>query len=105
MYFMFLFFVDLVYFQVGSKNPKLIVDDQDFLCIDRRIDKTIWRCCQYYYSSAFRCKVKLVTSGRVVEVVGEHNHPAKLSKKIDKNNMLSQKVTVVRSKYSQPKKY
>lgn len=79
---------------MGSKKPKLIVDENDYLCIERKVDKTIWRCCQYYYSN-LRCKAKLITSGRIVEVVGDHNHPSKLSGRSTKN-MLPQKVTVVR---------
>lgn len=78
------------------KNPKLVVDGQDFLCTEKKVDKTVWRCCCYYSHSSTRCKVKLVTKGRVVEVFGEHNHPIKL-KNFDKQ-VLSQNVTIIRNK-------
>lgn len=81
---------------MGAKNPKLVVDNHDFLCAEKKVDKTVWRCSQYYYSAAGRCKAKLVTSGRIVQVIGEHNHESKTKKDKKSYNMRSQKVTIIR---------
>ncbi|XP_023014947.1 uncharacterized protein isoform X8 [Leptinotarsa decemlineata] len=86
---------EIVFFQMGTKKPKLVVDSQDFLCSERKVGKTVWRCSQYYYSNSSRCKTKLITSGRIVEVIGEHNHPVKVSRN-RRDNMLSQRVTIIR---------
>ncbi|XP_060525364.1 modifier of mdg4-like isoform X46 [Cylas formicarius] len=69
-------------------------DQQDFLLIEKKVGKTIWRCCQYYYARQSRCKVKLITTGRVVTIVGKHNHDIVAKSKYDA--MVSQVVTVVR---------
>ncbi|CAG9832638.1 unnamed protein product [Diabrotica balteata] len=81
---------------MGSKNPKIIVDDQDFILAEKRVEKTTWRCCRYYYSMTERCKVKLITAKRTVQVIGEHNHPIK--PRTDQKNMIPQNVTIVRKK-------
>lgn len=71
------------------------MDGQDFLCAEQKTDRTIWRCNQYYWFQITRCKVKVVTKGRTVEVVGEHNHPLRM-KKLERN-ALSQRVTIIRT--------
>lgn len=81
---------------MGTKNPKLILDKQDFLLIEKKPNRTLWRCCQYYYAKESRCKAKLVTSGRVVTVDGAHNHDIAPKTKYKYESLLSQKVTIIR---------
>lgn len=90
-------FVGLIYFDVGIKNPKIMLDDHDYRLYRKLPDKTVWLCSHYYVlDTNMRCKNRIVTSGRVAYVSGQHNHPPKLKKEKYKN-MLSQMVTIVRS--------
>lgn len=88
--------LDQVYIQIGLKKPKLVVDGQDFLCAEKKTDRTIWRCNQYYWYQLTRCKVKVITKGTTVEVVGEHNHPLKM-KKLE-SNAVTRRVTIIRNR-------
>ncbi|CAH1986789.1 unnamed protein product [Acanthoscelides obtectus] len=77
------------------KNPKIILDDHEFLIYRREVNQTTWMCNHYFNKREVRCKVKLITSGRVVQVFGTHTHNPK--HKTEKyKNMLSQNVTIVR---------
>ncbi|KAK9884698.1 hypothetical protein WA026_007544 [Henosepilachna vigintioctopunctata] len=81
-----------IYFDVGIKNPKIILDGHDFTCHRKERNKTMWMCCSYYKT---KCKTKLSTSGRVVVIYGEeHNHPPK--EKVGIKNILPQQVTIIR---------
>ncbi|XP_045468592.1 protein tramtrack, beta isoform-like isoform X22 [Harmonia axyridis] len=86
---------DVIFFDVGTKKPKLILHDFDFLLYRKESDHTIWRCTHYFNSRLVRCKCRLVTTGKIVTMYEQHNHEAK-NKKDKYRNMLSQKVTVVR---------
>lgn len=88
-------FSGLIYFDVGMKNPKIILDNQQFLMHRRDPDQTVWMCNKYFNKREIRCKVKLITSGRVVKVYGEHTHEIKSTNGKHKN-MLSQHVTIIR---------
>ena len=83
---------------MGSKNPKIILDNQDFLLTKKMPDKTIWRCSQYYYAKEIRCKTNLITSGRIVTMNGQHNHEINLKNHFKFRSMVPQKVTVIRGK-------
>nr|CAH7732214.1 unnamed protein product [Callosobruchus chinensis] len=85
-----------IYFDVGTKNPKIILDGHVYLIYTKKTNKTVWKCSHYYKSKENRCKSTLVTTGRVVTVSRDiHNHAS--VPKMDKyKNMLSQSVTIVR---------
>lgn len=73
---------------MGHKNPKIIVEDNDY-CIYRKLpDKTIWYCTQYHKKD--RCKARVVTQGRKAILVGKHNHHSVLKPK-SRSSLLSQK--------------
>lgn len=85
--------VDTIYFDVGTKNPKIIVDDHDFNMARKAESKTTWICSGYFKT---KCKARATTSGRMVYVNGIHNHLPK-QKRSRFTNMLSQNVTIVRN--------
>ncbi|XP_018573605.1 protein tramtrack, beta isoform isoform X24 [Anoplophora glabripennis] len=84
---------DTIYFDVGTKNPKIIVDDHDFNMARKTESKTMWICSGYFKT---KCRARATTSGRMVYVNGLHNHPPK-QKRSKFTNMLSQRVTIVRN--------
>lgn len=79
---------------MATKNPKIILDNHDYIVLRKEFNKTIWMCGRYFTSKTSRCKSKLVTSGKEVRVSGDHNHPPKEARTF--KNMLSQKVTLIR---------
>lgn len=85
----------IIYFEMGTKNPKIVLDEFDYRLYRRLEGKTVWRCSQYYtLDKNLRCQNKIVTCGRMAYVHENHNHDPK---KRNKNpNMLSQTVTIVR---------
>ncbi|XP_045468602.1 protein tramtrack, beta isoform-like isoform X32 [Harmonia axyridis] len=85
---------DTIYFDMGTKRPKIILDDFDYLILKRDVNKTIWMCSKYFGNRTDRCKSRLVTSGKVVQVSGVHNHSPKVYTRF--KNLLSQKVQIVR---------
>ncbi|KAK9884696.1 hypothetical protein WA026_007542 [Henosepilachna vigintioctopunctata] len=85
-------FKDLIYFDVGTKNPKIIVHAFDFNLAKKTPNKTIWVCSNYYKT---KCKCRVTTSGKMVFIRAEHNHlPRKPIPKF--TNLLSQEVTIVK---------
>ncbi|XP_056643960.1 modifier of mdg4-like isoform X27 [Diorhabda carinulata] len=82
----------IIYFDVGTKNPKIIVDDYDFNMARKTSTKTMWICSGYYKT---KCRTRATTSGRMVHVTGKHNHFPK-HKGTKFTNMLSQEVTILR---------
>ncbi|CAG9856464.1 unnamed protein product [Phyllotreta striolata] len=81
-----------IYFDVGNKNPKIIVDNYDFNMATKMPTKTKWLCSGYYKT---KCKARATTSGRMVQITGLHNHAPRIDKK-KYTNMLSQTVTIIR---------
>ncbi|KAH1028208.1 hypothetical protein HUJ05_001583 [Dendroctonus ponderosae] len=85
----------IVYFVMGMKNPKIIVDEYDFLIYRKEQNQTVWMCTQYFNRRSVRCKCKIITSGRKVTVIGQHVHEPRLNK--DKcKDMMSQSVDIER---------
>lgn len=83
-------FLGVIYFHCGTKNPKIIVDGHDFYLEKRKETKTHWFCCS---NSSTRCKVRVTTSGKMVQVNGTHNHSPKKTKF---SNLQSKHVTILR---------
>ncbi|XP_072393824.1 uncharacterized protein [Diabrotica undecimpunctata] len=84
----------VIYFDVGQKNPKIIVDDHEYLMRKNKSGETQWLCNQYFHpKSDGRCKVKVVTRGKVALIYGKHIHRPK--PKLMKDCMKSQNFTVV----------
>ncbi|XP_023014959.1 uncharacterized protein isoform X18 [Leptinotarsa decemlineata] len=81
----------IIYFDVGHKNPKIILNENDYLIYRKLPNKTIWSCTQYHKRD--RCKAKVMTGGRQATIIGEHNHGLILRNRPLKN-MLSQRVTL-----------
>ncbi|KAG5874950.1 hypothetical protein JTB14_018865 [Gonioctena quinquepunctata] len=82
-----------IYFDVGTKNPKIIVDDYDFNMARKTDVKTMWICAGYFKT---KCKARATTSGRMVYINGTHNHDPK-QKRSKFTNMLSQAVSIIRN--------
>nr|XP_023014949.1 modifier of mdg4-like isoform X9 [Leptinotarsa decemlineata] len=87
----------VIYFDVATKNPKIVLDDNNYLIYRKEINKTVWKCCHYFRNKENRCKSTLVTTGRVVTVsADQHNHKPDPPKQEKYQNMLSQNVIIVR---------
>ncbi|KAK9884695.1 hypothetical protein WA026_007541 [Henosepilachna vigintioctopunctata] len=87
-----------IYFDMGHKNPKIVLDNCDFIMHSREVKRTIWLCSRYFAGftkTEGRCKAKLITREKIVYMSGTHNHEPKI-KCLKFNNMLSQKVRIVR---------
>lgn len=82
---------------MATKNPKIILDNHDYIVLRKEFNKTIWMCARYFSSKTCRCKSRLVTSGKEVRLSGEHNHLPRENRFM--KNMLSQKVTIIREKH------
>ncbi|XP_023014990.1 uncharacterized protein isoform X46 [Leptinotarsa decemlineata] len=80
----------LIYFESGTKNPKIIVDEHDFYLEKRKETKTLWFCGMNYKT---KCKVRVTTSGSMVYVNGTHNHSVRKRKF---TNLLSKCVMIIR---------
>ncbi|XP_044262646.1 protein tramtrack, beta isoform-like isoform X14 [Tribolium madens] len=88
---------DVIYFDVATKNPKIVIDDHDYLVYRKETNRTIWKCNHYFNSRENRCKSTIVTSGRIVRINNhQHNHEAKPRKDRKFRNLLSQYVTILR---------
>lgn len=61
----------------GSKHPKLLVNDYEFVIDKRRGDRTRWRC-NNYSKQKTGCKAAFTTSGNTVNLYCDHNHPPTL---------------------------
>lgn len=84
-------FLGIIYFDVGHKNPKIILNNNCYLIYRKLPDKTMWSCTQYHKKD--RCKAKVMTYGRQATIIGDHNHaPTCVNKYI--KNMHSQTVTI-----------
>ncbi|KAF7282367.1 hypothetical protein GWI33_002745 [Rhynchophorus ferrugineus] len=83
---------------MATKNPKIILDDYEYLIYRKEQNKTIWMCTHYFRSKENRCKSRLVTTGRILTVSADiHNHLC-APKKDKYKNMFSQTVTIIRDK-------
>lgn len=86
-------FLGTIYFDVGLKHPKIILANYSYNFHTRMGNRTLWMCPSYYKT---KCKCKVITTGRVVQIHHEHNHapnydPSKYQ------NMSSKKVTIVKN--------
>lgn len=81
---------------MATKNPKIILDQHQYLIYRKGPHKTVWMCTHYFRSKENRCKSRLVTTGRNVTVSADlHNH--EVSVKPERySNMLSQAVYIIR---------
>ncbi|XP_044262656.1 protein tramtrack, beta isoform-like isoform X23 [Tribolium madens] len=82
----------LVYFTSGKKYPKLILDRNIFIIASKFDGQTKWRCS---LNTRSRCKVRLLSYGKTVELKGTHNHPPMLQEK-DFVNLASHEITLIR---------
>ncbi|XP_076252167.1 uncharacterized protein LOC143191191 isoform X41 [Rhynchophorus ferrugineus] len=60
-----------IYVVPGKKNPKIIIENNDFVLNKKFEMKTLWRCRCY---SKLGCKSWLVTTGKTVKITTGHNH-------------------------------
>lgn len=90
-------FLGVVYFTPAAKYPKLICEGNQFSVHTKYNNRTTWRCTNYYRET--RCRVKLNTYGRIVEILGDHNHAT--DNKIEEQcaTLESQVVTFIRIPY------
>lgn len=110
LYFLFLskyFFLGIrtsVYFDVGNKNPKLVVDGHTYRMFKKYDHKTVWRCSQYFGTRSDRCKSRISTTGKNVIISSDvHNH--EIFCKPDKyyENMQCSDVNIIREVYDEYK--
>ncbi|XP_023014993.1 uncharacterized protein isoform X49 [Leptinotarsa decemlineata] len=80
----------VIWIGVGSKNPKIILDDNDFVIHTKKSGQTRWRCSQYPKS---KCQGALSTFGNTVKVRRFHNHAPT---KPNRENLVKHVVTIVR---------
>ncbi|CAG9764329.1 unnamed protein product [Ceutorhynchus assimilis] len=69
----------MIYVVSGTRNPILILDENEYTIYSKRHDNTRWRCSWYFKT---KCKSRLISSGKIVEVLNEHNHLAKTSRNL-----------------------
>ncbi|XP_063907080.1 protein tramtrack, beta isoform-like isoform X19 [Zophobas morio] len=89
----------VIYFGVGDKNPKIFLDNYDYLLLKQYPDRTTWMCSSYYgrlREKNNRCRSRIVTSGKMVYVSGVHNHEPKVKNRNRYRDMLSDIVTIIR---------
>lgn len=55
----------------GVKNPKIILDGNEYTVYSKQNNRSRWRCNWYYKT---KCKSRLITYGKVVQVNHTHNH-------------------------------
>ncbi|RZC39651.1 FLYWCH domain containing protein [Asbolus verrucosus] len=82
--------VRVIFIAKANKNPKLILDDNEYVTHVITKDKTRWRCKSYFKT---KCMAALVTRGKVVRMVHEHNHPPNI-KNMDSKNLLIKNVHI-----------
>lgn len=72
-YLLTLYFPGTVYFSLGRKNPKIIMNNYEFkMRPTANSSKTLWICTQ---ESRKKCKVRLLSYGRCIKVKAvQHNH-------------------------------
>ncbi|KAH1028207.1 hypothetical protein HUJ05_001582 [Dendroctonus ponderosae] len=88
-------FPDTIYFDVGTKLPKIVVDNHDFNFVRKSDTKTTWLCSSYFKT---KCKTRATTNGRMVQITGfRHNHAPNPNRKQHLALMMSQQVTICRN--------
>ncbi|XP_063907093.1 modifier of mdg4-like isoform X31 [Zophobas morio] len=85
----------LIYFDMGTKHPKIIMEDFEYLMLRKKVEETVWICKKYFHPITERCKVRVVTSQRMAYIYGLHNHLPCLKSQRHKD-LLPQLVTIVR---------
>ncbi|XP_076252170.1 uncharacterized protein LOC143191191 isoform X44 [Rhynchophorus ferrugineus] len=81
-----------IYVVPGTRNPILILDYNEYTIYSKENNKTRWRCSFYFKT---KCKSKLVTFGKMVQVVNQHNHILTTTR--DLSNCLTQQVHIMRN--------
>lgn len=83
---------------MAQTNPKIVLDDHDYIIYKKYSNRTVWKCTHYFRSKDNRCKSKIVTSGNVMTVSKDpHNH-VPMQKKDKSTNLIAQNVTLIREK-------
>lgn len=81
----------------GTKNPKLILHNYEFVIHQRTVEKTRWRCNRYSKNKG-GCRAALLTMGKIVYLFYTHNHASPETDQVKQALMFSQKVKFVRVK-------
>ncbi|XP_019880613.2 protein tramtrack, beta isoform isoform X19 [Aethina tumida] len=82
-----------IYFDVGQKNPKIVLNFHEYLIHKKEVTQTMWICNQYFHPKGERCKAKVRTQGRVAYIINTHNHDPKVG--VDRlKNMISQPIFI-----------
>lgn len=66
-----LYISDIIYVLAGTKNPKIVVQNNAYVINKKLKEKTTWRCVMYYKN---KCSSRIVTQGKTVNIVTGHNH-------------------------------
>jgi hypothetical protein len=85
-------FLGVIHFVKGHKYPKLILDNNEFIVHQKGSSRTRWRCAQ---CNKTKCKAALFTTGKVVRVYYEHNHPRTMENRYFES-LFSQNVTIIK---------
>ncbi|XP_060525318.1 protein tramtrack, beta isoform-like isoform X3 [Cylas formicarius] len=60
-----------VFFLPGKKHPRMVLDGYEFNIAKKLVASSIWRCVR----ESKRCKSRLKSFGKTVQVKASHNHP------------------------------
>lgn len=82
-----------VYFTRGHKYPRLILDGYIYIIRSKLQEKTVWRCS---WHTRMKCRVRLVTYGRIAEIYNEHCHQPQISHKKETGIISYQIVTIIK---------
>ncbi|CAH1381106.1 unnamed protein product, partial [Tenebrio molitor] len=84
----------LIYVIPGRKNPKLVLDHNEFVINRKFKNRTTWRCTAYHKT---KCRSALCTYGKIVKIYNYHNH-SPYANHHDVAQLISQSVTITRKK-------
>lgn len=84
----------MIYFDVGRKKPKIVIDDYHYLLRRKDVNCTLWICAEYYHPQGERCKVSVISGKGVAYIHGQHNHKPRHGCG-NYSNMKSRKITLI----------
>ncbi|XP_076252138.1 uncharacterized protein LOC143191191 isoform X12 [Rhynchophorus ferrugineus] len=85
---------ETIYVVAGKKNPKIIVDDNEYTINRKLKERTMWICSQY---QRVKCKSRIISYGKTVKVTSSHNHAPIFP---NKSRAIPQVVTLIRTAFS-----
>lgn len=88
-----LYILAIVYFTAGKKHPVMIMDGYEFKLLQRTAASSVWVCTQ---NVKHRCKVRLLTTGRQIQIKRvNHTHEVTFKGDYKGLGLHSQSVSIV----------